>query len=118
MKQLDSFKKAQKPQKRVSSLKKYETEIKELFDENYTVEQIQEYLSSVNVEVSTRRIYQFINRNFKKNLSQNFSLKTPSTAAAQNSVRETVEKVEVVEKNMATQIYLEKWTNKKRKEKC
>lgn len=83
MKILEDFKSREPPKKRVSQLKKFQNEVKELHELDYTVEQIQDFLKLQKIKISTRRIYQFIKS--KKNLSnKNFSLQTPD--------RNTVEK--------------------------
>lgn len=76
MKSLESFIKKNQPKKRVSQLKKYEKETLELYATDYQVEQIQEFLISKNIKISTRRIYKFIEGRAKKN----FSIKNPSAA--------------------------------------
>jgi hypothetical protein len=79
MKTLEKFKAQDPPKRRVSKIQKFKTEILDLYDNEYSVEQIQEYLLQNGVKVSVRRIYQFL----KKNLNnQVFSLRTPSGRAA------------------------------------
>ncbi|MDO8454954.1 MAG: hypothetical protein Q7S59_10330 [Sulfurimonas sp.] len=82
MKPLESFLRKHTPARRVSALEPFVNQIIQLYDTNYSIEQIQEYLSTNKIEISTRRIYQFIK--VKKNLSnKNFSLKTPSAASTE-----------------------------------
>ncbi|MDD3855997.1 hypothetical protein, partial [Sulfurimonas sp.] len=81
MKKLESFKAQSPPKRRVSRLKKFETEILQLYNEGYQVEQIQEFLAANGVKVTIDAI-----NKFKRNLSiKNSSLKTPSSEAAQKS---------------------------------
>lgn len=80
MKILEDFKSREPPLKRVSKLNKFQNEVIELYGLDYTVEQIQDFLNSQKIKISTRRIYQFIKS--KKNLSnQNFPLQTPDRIA-------------------------------------
>lgn len=80
MKILEDFKSREPPLKRVSKLNKFQNEVIELYGLDYTVEQIQDFLNSQKIKISTRRIYQFIKS--KKNLSnQNFPLQTPDRNA-------------------------------------
>lgn len=110
MKPLEKFKSREPPKRRTSRLKKYETEILQLYNEGYQVEQIQEFLSLHGIKVSVRAI-----NKFKQNLStKNSSLQTPSSGAAQNSKIEKTQNVEELKKspdtNTATKLFLEKYT--------
>lgn len=62
MKPLENFFIKNPPKKRVSKLKKYENEIMEMYEKNYKVEQIQEFLKTQNVEISIAGIYKFLER--------------------------------------------------------
>lgn len=73
MKTLDDFFKKNEPKRRVSKLKKFETEILELYKKGYRVQQIQEFLLKNDVSVTIDTI-----NKFKRNLSKkNSSLKIP-----------------------------------------
>ena len=107
MKTLDSFHGQSPPKRRVSRLKKYKTEILQLYDEGYQVEQIQEFLASNGIKVSVRAI-----NKFKQNLSKTFPHKPSSSEAAQNSKNTTTKKtVEELKNspdtNMATKLFLQ-----------
>ena len=62
MKSLNSFKKAVEPKRRVSKLNKFRTEIFELYDIDYSVSQIQKFLSENEIKISKRRIWDFISK--------------------------------------------------------
>lgn len=62
MKPLENFFIKNPPKKRVSKLKKYENEIMEMYEKNYKVEQIQEFLKTQNVEISVIGIYKFLQK--------------------------------------------------------
>lgn len=98
------------PKRRVSRLKKFETEILKMYQDGYQVEQIQKFLATRKIKVSVRAI-----NKFKQNLSiKNSSLQTPSSEAAQNSKIEKNQNVEELKKspdtNTATKLFLEKYT--------
>lgn len=104
MKPLEKFK-ASPPKRRVSRLKKFETEILQLYEEGYQVEQIQEFLRQNGVKVTVDAI-----NKFKRNLSiKNSFLKTSSSEAAQNSkIEKTVEELKnSPDTNMATKLFLQ-----------
>ena len=76
MKTLDDFCKKNNPKKRVSNLHKFKDEILDLYDKNYQVEQIQEYLKHKKINISTSAIYKFIQKNTQgEQATKNFSLK-------------------------------------------
>lgn len=107
MKKLESFKAQSPPKRRISRLKKFETEILQLYNEGYQVEQIQDFLLQNGVSVSVRAI-----NKFKQNLSKTFPSKPLSSAAAQNSKNTTTKKtVEELKSspdtNMATKLFLQ-----------
>jgi len=110
MKPLEKFKAQSPPKRRVSRLKKFETEILQLYGEGYQIEQIQEFLAANSVKVTVDAI-----NKFKRNLSiKKSSLKTPSSGAAQNSKIEKTQNVEKLKNdpdiNMATKLFLSKYT--------
>ncbi len=109
MKILDKFCSQSPPKRRVSRLKKYETEILKLYTDGYQVEQIQEFLASNGVKVSVRAI-----NKFKQNLNKTFSYIPASSGAAQNSKIEKTQNVEELKKspdtNTATKLFLSKYT--------
>lgn len=109
MKTLDSFRGQSPPKRRVSRLKKFETEILQLYDEGYQVEQIQEFLLQNGVKVTVDAI-----NKFKRNLSKTFPYKPSSSGAAQNSKIEKTQNVEKLKNdpdiNMATKLFLSKYT--------
>ena len=78
MKALDSFLKNNEPQRRVSQLKEYKSEILQLYKNDFKVEQIQDFLKTQKVEITKRRIWQFVKENLD---DKNFSLKTPSASS-------------------------------------
>lgn len=92
------------PKRRVSRLKKFETEILQLYNDGYQVEQIQEFLAANNIKVSVRAI-----NKFKRNLSKTFPYKPSSSEAAQNSkIEKTVEELKnSPDTNMATKLFLQ-----------
>lgn len=101
MKKLESFKAQSPPKRRVSRLKKFETEILQLYNEGYQVEQIQEFLAANGVKVTIDAI-----NKFKRNLS----IKTPSSEAAQKSktTQKTVEELKnSPDTNIATKLFLQ-----------
>jgi hypothetical protein len=106
MKKLESFKAQSPPKRRVSRLKKFETEILQLYNEGYQVEQIQEFLAANGVKVTIDAI-----NKFKRNLSiKNSSLKTSSSEAAQKSktTQKTVEELKnSPDTNIATKLFLQ-----------
>ena len=73
MKTLESFMKNCKPNKRVSCLSNFKDEIMSLYFENYTVQQILEFLKSNKVQISRAALYNFINKN-----KHNSSIPTPT----------------------------------------
>lgn len=109
MKPLEKFKATSPPQRRVSQLKKYQTEILQLYQEGYRVEQIQEFLSAQGIKVTARAI-----NKFKQNLSKTFPCIPPSNEVAQNSKIEKKQNVEELKKspdtNKATRLFLEKYS--------
>ena len=64
---IDKFKKTNKPAKRTSALKSYKDEILKLYDDNYSVTQIQEFLKTNGVETTGRNIYYFIKKEKETN---------------------------------------------------
>lgn len=107
MKKLESFKAQSPPKRRVSRLKKFETEILQLYNDGYQVEQIQDFLSQNGVNVSVRAI-----NKFKQNLSKIFPYIPSSSGAAQNSKNTTTKKtVEEIKNspdtNIATKLFLQ-----------
>ncbi len=62
MKTLENFLLKHPPNRRISKLKKYEKEIRKLYDENYKVEQIQEFLNLKDIEVTIDAIYRFLRK--------------------------------------------------------
>lgn len=105
MKPLINFMANSPPKRRVSRLKKFETEILKLYAEGYQVEQIQEFLAANSVKVTVDAI-----NKFKRNLSiKKSSLKTPSNSAALNSqIKKTVEELQnSPDTNMATKLFLQ-----------
>lgn len=82
IKPLEKFKSTSPPLKKVSKIQKFKIEVLELYSEHYSVFQIQDFLLQNGVKISTRRIYQFLNKILK---NPNFSLKTPSAVGGQNS---------------------------------
>lgn len=78
MKKLESFKAQSPPKRRVSKIQNFKTEVLELYIDNYSVDQIQDFLLQNGVKISTRRIYQFL----KKNLNnQNSLLRIPAASS-------------------------------------
>ena len=76
MKTLDDFCNKHPPNRRVSKLKQFQNEILELYDKDYQVEQIQEWLKTKGISVSVDAI-----NKFKRNLkSKNSFLQNPSGA--------------------------------------
>ncbi|MDD2653374.1 MAG: hypothetical protein PHX44_10045 [Sulfurimonas sp.] len=106
MKPLEKFKAQSPPKRRVSRLKKFETEIFELYADGYQVEQIQEFLAANGVKISVRAI-----NKFKQNLSikSNSSLKTSGgTAAPAKNTKKTVEELKnSPDTNIATKLFLQ-----------
>lgn len=82
MKPLASFKATSPPDRRVSKITKFKSDVLELYSDNYKVETIQDFLLQNGVKISTRRIYQFLKQNLN---NPDFSLRTPSSGAAQKS---------------------------------
>jgi len=73
MKPLDSFIHKHPPNRRQSKLKPFKNEIVYLYENGYQVEQIQDFLMSQKVKITTAGIYKFL-ENIKV---KNFSFKTP-----------------------------------------
>lgn len=63
MKTLEQFKKKYQPDKRVSQLENFRDEIFELYEENYTIEQIKEFLKIQGVIASQSNLYKFLTTN-------------------------------------------------------
>lgn len=106
MKPLEKFK-ASPPKRRVSRLKKFETEILQLYNDGYQVEQIQDFLLQNGVKVTVDAI-----NKFKRNLSikSNSSLKTQGGTAAPAKIdtKKTVEDLKnSPDTNMATKLFLQ-----------
>lgn len=76
MKVLEDFLKKVTPNKRKSKLYKFKDAILELYDKDYSVEQIQTFLKKQKIETTKQNIYYFINRIKKKGVKKNFSLQT------------------------------------------
>jgi len=81
MKTLESFMKNCKPNKRVSCLSTFKDEIMSLYFENYTVQQILEFLKSNKVKISRAGLYNFINKN-----KHNSSIPTPTQVQTKKEV--------------------------------
>lgn len=62
MKTLEKFKSKNLPEKRVSQLENFRDEIFELYEENYTVEQIVDFLQMQNVHVTVWGLYKFLGK--------------------------------------------------------
>lgn len=82
MKPLEKFKAQSPPDRRVSKITKFKSDVLELYSDNYKVETIQDFLLQNGVKISTRRIYQFLKQNLN---NPDFFLRTPSSGAAQKS---------------------------------
>lgn len=67
MKTLEQFCKQNKPKRRKNKLEKYSQEIKQLYSEHYTIEQIQDFLAGQGVNTSQRYIYAYLSLNANKN---------------------------------------------------
>ena len=67
MKVLDSFMKKNAPMRRKSQLVDFREDILTLYENNYRVEQIQEFLEKVGVETTKRNIYYFLQKCTKTN---------------------------------------------------
>jgi len=85
MKVLNSFMKKNKPAKRKSVMKSYRDEILKLFDEDYSVNQIQDFLKLCGVETSIGNIYYFIKTQKKSKGGKNFSLQTNEENSGDNN---------------------------------
>jgi len=72
MKALDDFLKKVEPKKRKSKLIKFRDEILKLFENDYTVQQIQFFLKKQKVETSIPNIYKFIKK--QQEVKKNFPL--------------------------------------------
>lgn len=65
---LEDFMRKNKPLKKVSALEPYQEEIKTLLDNNYTQEQILEFLKiSKKVQVTRQSLSSFLKKNIAKN---------------------------------------------------
>lgn len=82
MKALEKFKAQSPPKRRVSKIQNFKNEVLELYNDNYSIEQIQDFLLQNDVKISTRRIYQFLKQNLN---SQNSFLQTSAAAGGQKS---------------------------------
>lgn len=78
MKSLEKFKAQSPPIRRVSKIQNFKTEVLDLYSNNYSVEQIREYLLQNDIKISTRRIYQFLKQNLN---NQNSPLRTPAASS-------------------------------------
>ncbi len=76
MKVLEDFLKKVTPNKRKSKLYKFKDAILELYNKDYSIEQIQIFLKEQKIETTKQNIYYFINRIKKKGVKKNFSLRT------------------------------------------
>ncbi len=76
MKVLEDFLKKVTPNKRKSKLYKFKDAILELYNKDYSIEQIQIFLKEQKIETTKQNIYYFINRIKKKGVKKNFSLQT------------------------------------------
>jgi IS30 family transposase len=94
MKTLEQFKKKYQPDKRVSQLENFRDEIFELYEENYTVEQIVDFLQTQNVHVTVWGLYKFLG---KKELE-----KKPKVAQKNEPIKEAGEM------SQATKMFIEK----------
>jgi len=59
---IEKFAEKNKPAKRKSVLKSYRDEILKLFEDDYSVNQIQDFLKTNGVETTKRNIYYFIKK--------------------------------------------------------
>ena len=79
MKELENWKRKHTPAKRVSKLEAFKTEIISLVSENYTHEQIKNYLLEMHsIETSRQNISKFVARQLKLN-------NTPSPKKKENN---------------------------------
>lgn len=74
MKKLESFKNREPPKRRVSKLEKIKTEVIDLYQSGYQVQQIQEFAKLEKIEVSISSIKRFLS----KLKASNFSATNPS----------------------------------------
>jgi len=86
MKTLESFKKSNKAKKRVSKLLNYKDEIMDLYFENYTIEQILEFLKNNKVQISRAALYNYINRN------KNVAVTTANTKVETVKIKQKINK--------------------------
>lgn len=75
MKALDDFLQKVEPKKRKSKLIRFRNEILKLFENDYTVQQIQFFLKKQKVETSIQNIYKFLKKQKKQQeVKKNFPL--------------------------------------------
>lgn len=103
MKPLQKFKSHLPPDRRVSQITKFKSDVLELYQDNYRVETIQDFLLQNGVKISTRRIYQFL----KKNLNnQNSLLRTP--AAQRGGSEKSKPQQQSAQNSKAVSAYMQK----------
>jgi hypothetical protein len=102
MKTLEKFKSKNLPEKRVSRLEEFRTEIFELYEENYTIEQIKEFLKIQGVIASQSNLYKFLTTNKEDKKSE----KKPKVAQKNEPIKEAGEM------SQATKMFLEKHLTK------
>jgi hypothetical protein len=100
MKTLEQFKKKYQPDKRVSQLENFRDEIFELYEENYTIEQIKEFLKIQGVIASQSNLYKFLTTNKEEKKSE----KKPKVAQ-----KNEPKKVDEEELAPATKMFLDKY---------
>lgn len=82
MKPLEKFKAQSPPDRRVSKITKFKSDVLELYNDNYKVETIQDFLLQNGVKISTRRIYQFLKQNLN---NPDFFVTNPTAVGGQKS---------------------------------
>lgn len=67
MKTLEQFCKQNKPKRRQHKLEAFKDEILQLYNESYTIEQIQAYLETQRITASRSHVYSYIKKCFMGN---------------------------------------------------
>ena len=95
MKSLDDFLKNNKPLRRVSKLENFKDEILKLYEKNFSVEQIIEFLQKNKVETTKWNLYKYLQKNKIKigdsNVKKIFPSKIKKNEITSDDVIENVE---------------------------
>jgi len=101
MKKIEDFIQKNEPQKRVSKLKKHESDILILYQKKYQIAQIQAFLKENKIKISERAIYYFLKnlknkpKELKKELSHESATDTTEKVSASKAAQMMLDKYNI-----------------------